>query len=625
MAKTNSKKQNEIPFKAETKQLLDILINSLYSDRDVFLREIISNASDALTRINFEMLTNHDVVDPDAAPAIHIYADKEAGTLRITDNGIGMNADEMVDNLGTIAKSGARNFLEATKDKPAGSVNDLIGQFGVGFYAAFMVAEWIDVTSRSYRPEDKAAKWHSSGSGSFTIIDADKTDRGSEILIKLKEDAKDYTEEFKLREIVRKHSNYIPYPIYFGDSTEQINAETTIWRQNPSEVKDEDYEKFYQNFTLDFEKPLNRLHLSIDAPFQMYALLYIPSKPERTMFSLRKEDGLQLFARKVLIQDYCTNLLPRYYRFIEGVIDSEDIPLNVSRETMQANRVVLTLKKILAGKITDVLKKWGTEDKEKYTEFWKKFGVFICEGIVTESDAKESLVPLLRYRSLNHGNDYISLADYVLEMKPGQDKIYYVLGDNLETLRNSPHIETLRKKGLDVLLLIDPFDPFVITNLEKYQDFNLVNAASEKFSDEKDKENSEKNKEPVLDETTSQSLIQQFKDELGDKVSDVKVTDRLVESPARLADAEGAISPEMQRMYQLMQQEFNAPKKVLEINPEHPLITRLAKLQDKELSAQIINQVFDGAKIMEGETPDQFTMLNRIQNLIINLLDQKKE
>ena len=247
------------------------------------------------------------------------------------------------------------------------------------------------------------------------------------------------------------------------------------------------------------------------------------------------------------------------------------------------------------------------------------------KGIVTESDAKESLVPLLRYRSLNHGNDYISLADYVLEMKPGQDKIYYVLGDNLETLRNSPHIETLRKKGLDVLLLIDPFDPFVITNLEKYQDFNLVNAASEKFSDEKDKENSEKNKEPVLDETTSQSLIQQFKDELGDKVSDVKVTDRLVESPARLADAEGAISPEMQRMYQLMQQEFNAPKKVLEINPEHPLITRLAKLQDKELSAQIINQVFDGAKIMEGETPDQFTMLNRIQNLIINLLDQKKE
>ncbi|MHC1771689.1 MAG: molecular chaperone HtpG [Flexilinea sp.] len=625
MAKAKSNKQNEFPFKAETKQLLDILINSLYSDWDVFLREIISNASDALTRINFEMLTNHDVVDPDAAPAIHIYADKEAGTLRITDNGIGMNADEMVDNLGTIAKSGARNFLEATKDKPAGSVNDLIGQFGVGFYAAFMVAEWIDVTSRSYRPEDKAAKWHSSGSGSFTIIDADKTDRGSEILIKLKEDAKDYTEEFKLREIVRKHSNYIPYPIYFGDSTEQINAETTIWRQNPSEVKDEDYEKFYQNFTLDFEKPLNRLHLSIDAPFQMYALLYIPSKPERTMFSLRKEDGLQLFARKVLIQDYCTNLLPRYYRFIEGVIDSEDIPLNVSRETMQANRVVLTLKKILAGKITDVLKKWGTEDKEKYTEFWKKFGVFICEGIVTESDAKESLVPLLRYRSLNHGNDYISLADYVLEMKPGQDKVYYVLGDNLETLRNSPHIETLRKKGLDVLLLIDPFDPFVITNLEKYQDFNLVNAASEKFSDEKDKENSEDNKEPALDETTSQSLIQRFKDELGDKVSDVKVTDRLVESPARLADAEGAISPEMQRMYQLMQQEFNAPKKVLEINPEHPLITRLAKLQDKELSAQIINQVFDGAKIMEGETPDQFTMLNRIQNLIINLLDQKKE
>lgn len=625
MTKIDPKKQNAIPFKAETKQLLDILINSLYSDRDIFLRELISNASDAITRINFEMLTNHNIVDPDFTPAIHITMDKEAGTLLVTDNGIGMNAEEMVDNLGTIAKSGARSFLEATKDKPEGTANDLIGQFGVGFYAAFMIAEWIDVTSRSYRPEDTAAKWHSTGSGSFSISEADKTSRGSEILIKLKEDAKEYLDEFRLKEIIRKHSNYIPYPIFVGDSKEQVNAETTIWRQNPAEVKDEDYEKFYQSFTMDFEKPMNKLHLSIDAPFQMYALLYIPSKPERTMFSLRKEDGLQLFARKVLIQDYCTTLLPRYYRFVEGVIDSEDIPLNVTRETMQANRVILTLKKILAGKITDVLKKCGTDDKEKYAEFWKKFGVFICEGIVTEPDAKDSLVPLLRYHSLNHDDAYISFADYVLEMKPGQDKIYYVLGEHLDTLRNSPHIEKLRKKGYDVLLLTDPFDPFVITNLEKYQDFALVNAATEKFSDSKESETQEEKKEPALEQSVSDELIARIKAELGELISDVKTTDLLVESPARLVDADGSLSPEMQRMYQLMQQDYKAPKKVLEINPEHPLILRLAKLKDNDLSSKIIHQIFDGAKIMDGETPDQFAMLNRVQSLIISLLDQKSE
>ncbi len=469
-----SKTPKQIPFKAETKQLLDILINSLYSDRDIFLRELISNASDALTRLNFEMLTNHEIVDPDAVPAIRITVDKDAGTLKISDNGLGMNESELKENLGTIAKSGARGFFEAAKDTPDFSVTDLIGQFGVGFYAAFMAAEWIEVTSRSYRPEDKAATWRSTGTGSFTLSESDKTSRGTDILIKLKEDAKEYLDEYKIREVIRKHSNYIPYPIYIGDSDERINAESTLWRMTPADVKQEDYESFYQTFTMNFEKPLAKLHLSIDAPFQMYSLLYIPARPERTMFSLRKEDGLQLYARKVLIQDYCTDLLPRYYRFIEGVVDSEDIPLNVTRETMQANRVILTLRKILSGKVTDMLKKLGKDDPETYTSFWKSFSPYICEGIVTEPDAKENLVPLLRYRTLNHGDDYQALSDYVLEMKPGQDKIYYLLGEHIGTLRNSPHLEMLRKEGIDVLLLVDPFDPFVVTQLEKFQDFALL-------------------------------------------------------------------------------------------------------------------------------------------------------
>ena len=616
--------KRQIQFKAETKQLLDILINSLYSDRDVFLRELISNASDALTRLNFEMLTNHNVIDPDAKPAIRIYADKEANTLKISDNGIGMNESELKENLGTIAKSGARSFLDATKDNPDNNVNDLIGQFGVGFYAAFMVAEWIEVTSRSFRPEDKAAKWQSTGTGSFTVEEAKKNSRGSDILIHLKEDAKDYTEEYKLREIIRKHSNYVPFPIYIGDSEEQVNSETTIWRQSPKDLKDEDYEKFYQNFTLDFEKPLAKLHLSIDAPFQMYALLYIPAKPEKAMFSLRKEDGIQLFSRKILIQDYCTDLLPRHYRFIQGVIDSEDIPLNVTRETMQANRVILTLRKILAGKVTDMLIKMGTDNPETYTTFWKRYGAYICEGIVTEPDAAEALVPLLRYRSLNHPGDYRSLSEYVQEMKSGQDKIYYVLGENIDTLRNSPHIEMQKKDGIDVLLLVDPFDPFVITQLEKFQDFTFVNAATEKTQGEKsadEPENPEGNKEEVLSDESSE-LVRKFKDVLGDQVADVRVTNRLVDSPARVVNADDALSPEMQKMYHLMQQDFEEKKKILEINPNHPLVKKIVKLSDNDLSGQIIEQILDAALIMDGESTDQHKMLTRMENILIEILNK---
>lgn len=617
---------NQKPFKAETKQLLDILINSLYSDRDVFLREIISNASDAITRLNFEMLTNHDVVDADAEPAIRIRGSKDAKTLIITDNGIGMNAEEIEENLGTIARSGARSFLEATKDQGAGAVSDLIGQFGVGFYAAFMVAESIDVISKSYRPGEEAVKWSSTGSGVFTIEPSVKTSRGTEIIIHLKDDALEYTDDFKLREIVRKHSNYIPYPIYIGDGNERANADGTLWRKPASEVTQEDYEKFYQSFTMDFEKPLAKQHLSIDAPFQMYALLYVPSKPERTMFALRQEDGLQLYARKVLIQDYCTDLLPRYYRFIQGVIDSEDIPLNVTRETMQANRVILTLKKILTGKVTDMLKKMGSDDPETYTKFWKNFSAFICEGIVTEPDAKDALVPLLRYRTLNHGDEYVSLETYVSEMKEDQKKIFYLIGENIETLRMSPHLELLKEQGVDVLLMPEPFDPFVVTQLGEFKEKQFVNAAVAR-EDEKEKAETEAENEKDANENedkksaeTPTPQTEKFSAVLGGAVESVRETNRLVSSPARLVNAAGAISPEMQKMYHLMRQDIPETKKVLEINPNHPLIQKVMKLEDETLAAEIIRQIYDNARIMDGDELDQAEMVSRIQSLLTSLL-----
>ncbi len=611
---------NPIAFKTETQQLLNILINSIYSDRDVFLRELVSNASDAITRLNFEMLTNSDVLDAGVEPAIRIRGDKDARTLTISDNGIGMNADELTENLGTIAHSGARALLENTD----ANINDLIGQFGVGFYAAFMAAESIEVTSRSFRKEDSAAVWRSEGAGTFTVSPAEKETRGTDIVIRLKEDALEYAEESKIREIIRKHSNYIPFPIYYGDGTERLNEETVIWRTSASELKDEDYNKFYQNYTMDFNEPMKRMHLNIDAPFQMYALLYFPASAEHNMFSLRKQDGLQLYARKVLIQDYCTDLLPRYYRFIQGVIDSEDIPLNVSRESMQANRVILTLKKILTGKVTDMLKKWGTEDAEGYAKFWDVFGDFICEGIITEPEAKDTLTPLLRFHTMNHGTEWHSLADYVLEMKPEQKKIYYVLGDNLETLRNSPHTESLKKDGIDVLLLDKVYDPFVITALMKYQDFEIVNAASDSDKKEEDPEKpadeAEQEEDKKEEAIAFPELVDLFRNVLGDSVSDVRTTDRLVSSPARLVESEGAMPQEYQRIYRAMQQEFTAPKKVLELNPNHELIQKVRSCEDAVLRGQIIAQIYDDALIMDGETPDQVAMLNRLQDMMMKLM-----
>lgn len=621
----NSEKSNPIAFKAETQQLLDILINSIYSDKDVFLRELISNASDAVTKMNFLMLTEHDVLDADASPEIRVKIDKDAKTLTVSDNGVGMTADEMKEYLGTIAHSGAKALLENAGKDGAKSINDLIGQFGVGFYAAFMVADSIDVVSRSYKKEENAAVWHSDGAGTFTVGPAEREHRGTDIIIKLKQDAEEYADDFKIREIIRKHSNYIPYPIYLNDEKEQINATNVIWRSSASELKDEDYKTFYQNYTMDFNEPLKRLHLSIDAPVQMYALLFVPASAEKNMFTLRREDGLQLYARKVLIQDYCTDLLPRYYRFIQGVIDSEDIPLNVSRETMQANRVIVTLKKILTGKVTDMLKKWGTEAPEEYAKFWTNFGDFICEGIITEQDAKDALTPLLRFHTMNHGTEWRSLSDYFQEMKPDQKKIYYVLGDNLETLRNSPHTEKLRKDGIDVLLLDKVYDPFVMTALQKYQDMEIVNAASEaekkdepeSADEEKDKAKEQEKKE---ESPEHKAIIDIFKAALGDRVSDVRTTDRLVSSPARLVDSEGAIPQEYQRIYKVMQQEYTAPKKVLELNPEHVLIQKAAASDDAALRDQIIAQIYDDAVIMDGETPDQVAMLERIQNLMLKLL-----
>ena len=606
----NSVSQQEISFKAETRQLLNILIHSLYSEREVFLRELISNASDSLTRLNFEMLTNRDILDPETELGIWINLDAENKILTIRDTGIGMTREELIENLGTIAHSGAKAFLDAATQGQKLTA-DIIGQFGVGFYSAFMVADWITVTSRSYKIDAQAASWHSTGSDTYTVDPSDKADRGTLVTIKLKEDASEFLEEYRISSIVKKHSDYIPYPIYLGAENKQINRQTAIWRQMPHQVEQGIYDDFYKQFTLESEAPLLKLHLNIDAPVQLYAILFVPGSHEKGILSLRRQDGLKLYARKVLIQEYCKDLLPEFFRFVQGVVDSEDLPLNISRETIQSNRVMQQIKKVVTSKLIDQLKTTATEKPDDYKKFWNEYGMFIKEGIATSYEHYDALVPLLRFRTAEHAESLTSLDDYVKGMKPGQDKIYYILGEDEKSVLASPHLEIIRHNNMDALLLTDVIDTFMIMHMEKYLDYQLVNAASSDLSlPQKDAEEEQKPEE-------NQVIVDRFKQQLGDRVMDVRTTGRLVESPARLVDQGGSSAAEMQRAYRLLNKEFEMPKKVLEINPKHAIIQRLEKRPvDDPMAQEMIEQIFDNCLLVEGLHPNPASMIARIQKFM---------
>ena len=604
-----------IAFKAETRQLLDILIHSLYTEREIFLRELISNAADALTRIDFEILTNRQVLDPDTPLEIRLIADEKENTLTIQDTGIGMTAEELVTNLGTIAHSGARDFIIAAREGGQ-NVTDLIGQFGVGFYSAFMVAEWIRVTSRSYLTEAKSAAWFCTGSDTFTVEPAEKADRGTEVTIKLKEDVKEFAQEHRLREIVRKHSDFIPFPIYIGDQKEQVNRQTAIWRQSPREVEKKEYEDFYQQLTLDFEPPLTFTHMAVDAPAQMYAILYVPAKPERGMFSPRREGGLKLYARKVLIQDYNKDLLPEYLDFIQGVVDSEDIPLNVSRESIQSTRIMAQLKKLVTSKVIDTLKKLAEDDRSKYDHFWEGYARFVKQGVAIEQGEPQELYPLLRFHTTTRLDQWVSLEDYVQQMKTDQEDIYYIMGDDERSVVYSPHLDAIRHFGYEALIMTDPVDAFMLARLDKYQDHPFSNVAT---ADLVLPENEQPKGEtgPTLAEEDHARLLERFKTLLGERVADVRMTGRLSESPARLVDPEGAMNPELQRVYRLLNREYEVPKKILELNPHHPILARLNGLPENDPRCSlVIEQIYEDALLIEGLHPDPASMISRIQKLI---------
>ena len=609
-----------IPFKAETKQLLDILIHSLYTEQEIFLRELISNASDALARLDFIMLTNRDVLDPEVPPEIRIRTEKDQNLLVIEDTGDGMTREELRDNLGTIARSGARAFVEAAKQSE-GNLTDIIGQFGVGFYSAFMVAESIRVVSRSYQKDSEAAAWVAKGEDSFLLEDADRERRGTEVRITLKEDAKEFLEEARLKQVIKRHSDFIQYPIYIGDEKEPVNHQTALWRQNAREVEEDAYQEFYKQLTLDFTDPLTYEHMVVDAPAQMYALLFVPKDPKNLVFSPRKEPGLKLYARKVLIQEFCTDLLPQYLGFIDGVVDSEDLPLNVSRESVQSNRVMALLARLVTNKAIDMLKDLGTESPEDYAEFWKVYGQYLKEGVAVEQDKPEKLFPLLRFRTTKNMTGWSSLDDYIENAASDQEEVYYFLGDDPSAVKYSPHMEGFRKKDIEVLVLTDPVDSFMLMQLESVKDHKLVNIANADLPEEESVETKEE--EPVLDEDAISTLSERFKKLLGDRVSEVRTTNRLTDSPARLVDPAGAPEQSLQRVYQMMDKNFELPKKVLELNPRHRIIQQLAKLPEGDpkfgLAAE---QIFENTLLIEGLHPDPVSMVGRIQDLIAEALGE---
>jgi molecular chaperone HtpG len=603
----------QFEFRAEIQQLLNILVHSLYTEREIFLRELVSNASDAINRFQFEQLTNPAVVDPDLPLEIHIDADTEGKTLTIRDTGIGMNRDELIENLGTIAHSGAATFLKALQEQQK-SNSDIIGQFGVGFYSVFMVADEVTVTTRSYRTDDQAWTWTSRGDNSYTITPAEKTSRGTEITLKLKEDAADFAYNWKLESIVRRHSNYIPFPIHVGGTLS--NAQKALWRRPKSEISAEEYTDFYKQLSYDEQPPLLHIHQSSDAPVQFYSLLYIPNKADRGLWTADSLDqGPKLYARKVLIQEAAKDLLPQWMRFTVGVVDSEDLPLNISRETIRSNSLMKSLQKVITGKVISELDGLATKDPEKYQLFWEQFGRLVKEGVAMDIANKDKLAKLLRFHSSTHPDQWVSLADYKGRMKDGQTEIYYLFGEDLKSIQRSPHLDIFRARELEVFFFTETVDSFMSGTLTEFDGATLRNGADPDLSlpplpDEKEPEGE------ALSDDQIAVLLRDFKTLLGERVTEVRESKLLTASPVRLVAADKASGMDMERIAKMLDREFQTPKRILEVNRRHAIIRNVSDLNDAILRDDIFEQLYESALLLEGIHPNPADMVPRIEALM---------
>jgi molecular chaperone HtpG len=628
MTTTTSSPTESLEYRAEVKQLLDILAHSLYTDREVFLRELISNASDALNRVQFEMLTNHDVLEPDAELAIQIAVDPDEKVITIADSGVGMNREEMVQNLGTIAHSGARTFLQNAGEAKS-TLEEIIGQFGVGFYSVFMVADEVTVTSRSYRQEDEACTWQSTGDSRFTLSAAEKSNRGTEIRIKLKADAEEFANTWRLENIVKKHSDYVSFPVYVKGKEGEAkvaNRRTALWRQSPSSVEAAQYDEFYKQLTFDDQSPLLHVHLVADAPANVRSILYVPAHRERGSLRLRPDYGLRLYSRKVLIQDHNKELLPEYLRFVEGVVDSEDLPLNVSRETVQSNPVMRQLKRALTNRLTKELKTLAEQDPAKYATFWGEFGVFIKEGVATDYAGQESLVDLLRFRSSKGGDEgWVTLKEYSERMGADQKAIYYLLGDSVKTVARSPHLDYFNAHGIEVLYLVDPIDGFMTSMLREYGGKPLQNVDDASLDLPAGEEAKAETGAQEVSQEAFDQLVGRIKLVLGERVRDVRASKTLVGHPARLVSPDDSPDRDLQFLRRLMEEKYETPVKILELNRQHPMIADLADLvarqpDDKRIDSSI-QQILDNLLLIDGTFQGPVAdMVDRIQQFMATAL-----
>lgn len=606
-----------LEFKTEVQQLLHILSHSLYTEREIFLRELISNASDALNRVQFEMLTNHDLLDPQVELAVYIDFDEEAKTLTVSDTGIGMTREELIENLGTIAHSGVMAFLKKLEAEQ--HVGDIIGQFGVGFYSVFMVADKVTVTSRSYLPDAQAWTWTSQGDNTYTLSPADKAERGTTIEINLKEDAAEFASAWRLEQIVQKHSNYVAFPIYVKGK--RVNQQTALWRKPPSEITDDEYAEFYRQLTLDYARPLLHLHIVTDAPVDIRSVLYVPRNREQGAFRMRADHGLQLYSRNVLIQENNKEMLPEYLRFIEGVVDSADIPLNVARESAQSTRTIGHIKKALRGRVLKALKELGDEKPDDYKVFWEAFGPFIKEGIATDFGGREDLLPLLRFPTSKSNGALVALSEYAARMHEGQTDIYYILGDDLNSVARSPHLDAFRLRDLEVLYLVDPLDAFMVQSLREYEGKPLKNVDDPALQlPEVAEDKSASAAEAELPAETFGKLIMRFKNVLGERIAEVRESKVLKDSPCRLVPPDSGPEREMQRVRRLIEPDYEVPVWILELNRGHPLIQNLAHLVETQFANPLIDatieQLFENLLLLEGLHPNPAQMVPRIQELL---------
>lgn len=615
------KDQETRGFQSEVKQLLQLMIHSLYSNKEIFLRELISNASDAADKLRFRALSDAALYENEGELHVRIATDKEKRTLTISDNGIGMTRDEVIDNLGTIAKSGTKAFLESIGQDQAKD-SQLIGQFGVGFYSAFIVADKVTVRTRAAgQPADKGVFWESQGEGDYTVADIEKADRGTEITLHLREGEDEYLDDWRLRSIISKYSDHISLPVEIETKNEEdgtvtwekINKAQALWTRNKSEISDDEYKEFYKHLSHDFADPLCWAHNRVEGKQEYTSLLYVPSKAPWDLWNREHQHGLKLYVQRVFIMDEAEQFMPNYLRFIRGLVDSNDLPLNVSREILQDSSVTRNLRSALTKRALQMLQKLADNNPEEYQTFWKEFGLVLKEGPAEDHANIEAIAKLLRFASTHNDSDAqtVSLADYVSRMVEDQDKIYYITADSYAAAKNSPHLELFRKKGIEVLLLSDRIDEWMMNYLTEFdgKSFQSVSKADESLDKLADEE-----KQAQQEETDKQlaPFVERVKTLLGDKVKEVKLTHRLTDTPAIVTTGADEMSTQMAKLFAAAGQQVPEVKYNFELNPNHPLVKQTAELTDETQFADWINLLLDQALFAERgtlEDPNQFIRL----------------